>query len=186
MRKALVLESFDTLERLYRAYQRVSSQRQRISVPIDAVIKEAGLWDSRESARQALLQNRRLLQLDEGDWASADADTRAVHLTDPIRTVNVHGYPQLRKLTMMAFTEAPQLLREPKAIAVDGWQGRSYYPCEIVGETAKRYRVRVLRDASLPGGRTAREGAVVLVPKHAVRDLSVSERLRESQRGLER
>jgi hypothetical protein len=101
--------SSDIIERLYESYQNVSAERQRISVPIDLVIKEAGLWDSRESARQALFENRRLLQLDEGDWASADADTKAVHLIDPLRTENRHGELELRKLTMMAFIVAPDL-----------------------------------------------------------------------------
>jgi hypothetical protein len=99
-----------TIERLYEAYQKVSTKQERTSVPIDAVIKEAGLWQSaeaRESASQALLESRFLLQLDEGDWPSADVDTKAVHLTDPMRTENRHGYLELRKLTMMAFVEAP-------------------------------------------------------------------------------
>lgn len=106
------VRSNSTLEQLYQAYQRVSSQRHRISVPIDAVIKEAGLWDQRNEAKDVLTKNKRLLQLDEGDWASADADTRAVHVTDPMRTENVHGYQELRKLTMMAFTETPAVDRQ--------------------------------------------------------------------------
>jgi hypothetical protein len=98
----------ETIKRLYQAYRNVSAERQRTSVPIDAVIKEAGLWENRESATQALLENRELLRLDEGDWASASLDTKAVHLTDPMRTKNRHGRPELRKLTMVAFTEEPR------------------------------------------------------------------------------
>ena len=59
-----------------------------------------------------------------------------------------------------------------KAIAVDGWQGRSYYACEIVGETRTRYRVRLLRDAVLPARRQARAGDILAVPKYAVREIS--------------
>jgi hypothetical protein len=59
-----------------------------------------------------------------------------------------------------------------KAIALDTWAGRRYYPVEIVGETPKRVRVRILATdgVMLPGGRYARCGEVVLVPKHAVYD----------------
>jgi hypothetical protein len=103
------MSNTSTVERLYRAYRAVSSQRQRISVPIDAVIKEAGLWDQRDAARDVLAKNKHLLQLDQGDWASADEDTRQVHLTDAMRTENWLGQQQLRKLLMMAFTERPRL-----------------------------------------------------------------------------
>jgi len=53
-------------------------------------------------------------------------------------------------------------------ICVDGWAGRREYPVEIVGETPKRYRVKVLSDARLPRG-IRHAGDVVLVPKTSVR-----------------
>ncbi|MBV8224952.1 MAG: hypothetical protein JO232_07180 [Verrucomicrobia bacterium] len=99
--------NMDTIHRLYQAYEKVSAERQRSMVPIDAVIKEAGIWENRESARTILLDNRRFLQLDQGDWASADTDTKAMYLTDPTRTENRNGYPEYRKLTMMAFIREP-------------------------------------------------------------------------------
>jgi hypothetical protein len=55
-----------------------------------------------------------------------------------------------------------------KAIATDRWAGRVYYPCEIIGETKTRYRVRLLQDALLPGRRRMKAGDIVLVPKHAI------------------
>jgi hypothetical protein len=57
-----------------------------------------------------------------------------------------------------------------KAIALDTWAGRRYYAVEVVGETPKKARVRILvpDGVMLPGGRYARYGEVVLVPKYAV------------------
>ena len=57
-----------------------------------------------------------------------------------------------------------------KAIVTDSWAGRRCYAVEIVGETPKRYRVKVLQDTWLPGNRRLPEGSVTLVPKTAVRD----------------
>jgi hypothetical protein len=42
-------------------------------------------------------------------------------------------------------------------LVLDGWAGRERIPVEIVGETPKRYRVRLLA------------AALVLVPRYAVR-----------------
>lgn len=53
-------------------------------------------------------------------------------------------------------------------IRLDGWAGRERIPCEVVGETPKRYRVRLLQSAMLPGRRCVESGAVVLVPRYAV------------------
>lgn len=55
------------------------------------------------------------------------------------------------------------------AILIEGWAGRDEIPGEIVGETASRYRVKLLRDARLPGGRDCSAGDVRLIPKSAVR-----------------
>jgi len=54
-------------------------------------------------------------------------------------------------------------------LMLDGWGGRSEHPVEIVGETPKKYRVRLLGYVRLPGGREGKKGDVVLVPKHAVK-----------------
>lgn len=51
---------------------------------------------------------------------------------------------------------------------LDDWAGRRRVPVEVVGETPKRYRVRVLEDCGLPSRRRARSGDVVLVPRYAV------------------
>jgi len=57
-----------------------------------------------------------------------------------------------------------------KAIATNSWADRLHHPCEIIGETRTRYRVRLLEEALLPGGRRGKTGDVVLVPKYAVPD----------------
>ncbi len=60
-----------------------------------------------------------------------------------------------------------------KCIAIDSWAGRRYYPVSIVGETPKRFRVRVLADGGipLPSRRYAAHGEIIAVPKYAVRDI---------------
>ena len=61
-------------------------------------------------------------------------------------------------------------------LALDSWAGRTEHPVEIVGETPKRYRVRILEDwLGLPSRRVASRGDVVLVPKYAVRILREGE-----------
>lgn len=56
-------------------------------------------------------------------------------------------------------------------LCMDGWAGFHKEPVEIVGETPKRYRVRLLADCRLPGRlRFGKKGDVVLVPKYAVTD----------------
>lgn len=60
-----------------------------------------------------------------------------------------------------------------KAIALNTWAGRRYYPVEIVGETPKKLRVKVVNygGVMLPGRRYVPSGEVVLVPKDAVVDM---------------
>lgn len=53
-------------------------------------------------------------------------------------------------------------------IALDGWAGRTRVPCEVVGETPKRYRVRLLESARMPSRRYVTRGEIILVPKSAV------------------
>jgi len=57
-----------------------------------------------------------------------------------------------------------------KAIAVQTWAGLLHYSVEIVGETPKRLRVKLLQDAMLPGKRFVTAGSIILVPRHAVVD----------------
>jgi len=52
---------------------------------------------------------------------------------------------------------------------LDSWAGRQRVACEILAETPKKYRVKLLADALLPGGRHRAAGDVVLVPRYAVR-----------------
>ncbi|NLE94386.1 MAG: hypothetical protein GX600_01705 [Dehalococcoidia bacterium] len=55
-------------------------------------------------------------------------------------------------------------------LEIDGWAGRTSAPVEVVGETPKRYRVRLLQDTRLPGRyRRGAKGDVVLVPRYAVK-----------------
>lgn len=60
----------------------------------------------------------------------------------------------------------------PKAIVLDTWAGRRYYAVEVVGETPKKARVRILTPGGvmLPGRRYVQCGKVALVPKHAIKD----------------
>lgn len=52
----------------------------------------------------------------------------------------------------------------------DGWAGRQETRIEIVAETPKRYRVKLLENAALPGRSNHRSsGFVFLAPKYAVR-----------------
>lgn len=61
-------------------------------------------------------------------------------------------------------------------ILVDGWAGYQRIPVEILGETPKRYRVKLIERSKLPGRNNWRNaGDVVLVPKHAVRIMTESQ-----------
>lgn len=64
-----------------------------------------------------------------------------------------------------------------KAIVLDTWAGRRYYPVDVIGETPKKTRVRILAAGGvmLPGRRYVQYGEEVLVPKHAVVDLPADE-----------
>ena len=53
-------------------------------------------------------------------------------------------------------------------LVLDGWAGRERIPCEVIGETPKRYRIKLQQDALLPSRRHCKAGDVVLVPKYAV------------------
>jgi hypothetical protein len=55
-------------------------------------------------------------------------------------------------------------------IATQGWSGLDYIPVDVVGETPKRFRVKLLKDCRLPGRyRNGKKGQLILVPKTALR-----------------
>ena len=53
---------------------------------------------------------------------------------------------------------------------LDTWAGRLLIPDEVIGETPRRFRVRLLKAANLPGRpwRHFEAGAEALVPKYAI------------------
>jgi len=50
-------------------------------------------------------------------------------------------------------------------VRMDSWVGRREIPCEILKETPHTFLVRLGKDCLLPGGRQAKEGQEVYVPK---------------------
>lgn len=60
-----------------------------------------------------------------------------------------------------------------KALVLDTFAGRRYYAVEVIGETPKKARVRILASGGvmLPGRRYVNYGEDVLVPKHAIADI---------------
>ena len=61
-----------------------------------------------------------------------------------------------------------------KALALETWAGRRYYPCEVLSQTRTKYRVKLLAKdgVMLPGKRHAVYGQIVTVPKRAIYDIS--------------
>ena len=56
------------------------------------------------------------------------------------------------------------------ALCLNGWEGRTETPVFIIGETAKRYRIRAIQRTKLAGrNRWLDSGETALVPKSAVR-----------------
>ena len=62
-----------------------------------------------------------------------------------------------------------------KYIGLDTWAGRRYYAVEVVGETPKKVRVRILTPGGvmLPGRRYVPCDGIVLVPKYSLFDRMV-------------
>jgi hypothetical protein len=56
-----------------------------------------------------------------------------------------------------------------KALALETWAGRRYYPCEVLSQTRSKYRIKLLAKdgAMLPGKRRAVYGQIVTVLKRA-------------------
>lgn len=57
-------------------------------------------------------------------------------------------------------------------LCLNSWAGRVERPVEIIKETPKRYKIKLLEDTLLPSGRQ-RAGAEVYVPKYAIRPQAV-------------
>lgn len=79
-------------------------------------------------------------------------------------------------MSIAKLTAGPEAPRSPgttlKALALQTWGGLQLYPVEVIGETATKYRVRMLAvEVRLPGRRWARRDDEILVPKYAVRDM---------------
>mgnify|MGYP000893478069 CR=1 FL=1 len=53
-------------------------------------------------------------------------------------------------------------------VCLDSWAGRQEITVQVVGETAKRYRIRAVVPTKLPR-RVLEKGEETLVPKRAVR-----------------
>ncbi|MBV8176081.1 MAG: hypothetical protein JO151_16170 [Verrucomicrobia bacterium] len=92
-------------QRLYDAYQTLSAERQRTSLPIGDVVERVGV--PLDQAKSAIIGLRDKVQLDQGDWPSA---------TDAQRAAAIHaaGRPRL----YMAFTEPPGAAAPPTPVAL--------------------------------------------------------------------
>lgn len=69
-----------------------------------------------------------------------------------------------------------------KALVIDTWSGARYYEVEVIEETPKRIRVKVLspNGVMLPKKKYVDYGDTVLVPKHAIKDLDDPHKLEHS------
>jgi hypothetical protein len=55
-----------------------------------------------------------------------------------------------------------------RSLLLQSWSGLRAIPVIVIGQSAKRTRVKFLRGAMLPGKRFARTGSERLVPKDAI------------------
>ena len=69
---------------------------------------------------------------------------------------------------------------ETKYIVLDTWAGRRYYAVEVVGETPKKLRVRILTPGGVmrPRRRYLNCGDTLLVPKQEVVDTPKGDQIR--------
>ena len=60
-----------------------------------------------------------------------------------------------------------------KALALETWADRRYYPCDVLGQTRSKYLIKLLAKdgVMLPGKRRTVYGQIVIVPKQAVYDI---------------
>jgi hypothetical protein len=59
-------------------------------------------------------------------------------------------------------------MNTPAVICLENWAGHREYPCRIIGERGRRYRIEVDAPTKLPGV-VLKPGQSRLVPKSAVR-----------------
>lgn len=66
-------------------------------------------------------------------------------------------------------SKSPALAKGKAAfVCVDSWAGRREFPCRVVGETPKRFRIEVDTPTKLPGADLC-PGESRLVPKSSIR-----------------
>jgi hypothetical protein len=60
-----------------------------------------------------------------------------------------------------------------KRLALETWTGRRYYPCEVLGQTRSKYRIKLFAKdgVMLLGKHRTVYGQIVTVPKQAVYDI---------------
>ena len=64
----------------------------------------------------------------------------------------------------------------PAIVCVNSWAGKQEYPCVVVGETPKKYRISVDKPIALPPHFTLLiPGQTKLVPKHSIRFIKKTE-----------
>lgn len=68
-----------------------------------------------------------------------------------------------------------------KALVLETWAGSRYYAVEVIGETPKKVRVRVLTPGGvmLPGRRYVGCNEIALVPKHGISDLPADHKIEQ-------
>ncbi|WP_020373453.1 hypothetical protein [Sulfobacillus thermosulfidooxidans] len=57
----------------------------------------------------------------------------------------------------------------PAFLGLHSWAGLRWFAVTVIGETPTRYRVQCDESLRLPNGHWKQPGAVITVPKHAVR-----------------
>jgi len=62
----------------------------------------------------------------------------------------------------------PPLMMREAVIVTDSYAGIVRHPCVVIGETPKKYRVRMKQRTRLPRCRWVYAGEITLVPKSAV------------------
>lgn len=64
----------------------------------------------------------------------------------------------------------PKVITRPAVVCVNSFAGRREYPCMVIAETPKRYRITSAIPLALPPGlKLMMPGQSALVPKTAVR-----------------
>lgn len=68
---------------------------------------------------------------------------------------------------------AARAIETKKALVLNTWAGRRYYAVDVIGETPKKARIRILTHGGvmLPGRRYVGFNEITLVPKSAITDL---------------